>query len=177
MKKSIWTMIPISQSYLCQSMCKPTIASTTTYATQKLIQMLQGDISILRNQWSLDRILIILVIHWKDLILYMTYWQFKIFVYKTMMKEKNKETRYLPNVIIQKDFDLIIKLCHWKKIKKQYSLKLKFFSKSPFFGLATQNTSSLVEFNQHLLENVIKKALEKTPLLNNIIIMVGFSSH
>lgn len=63
MKKSIWTMIPISQSYLCQSIYKPTIANITTYATQKLIQMLQGDISILRNQWSLDRILIILVIH------------------------------------------------------------------------------------------------------------------
>lgn len=37
-------------------------ASTTAHAKQKLIQILQGEISILRQCWGLDRILTVLVI-------------------------------------------------------------------------------------------------------------------
>lgn len=50
----------------------------------------------------------------------MTYWQFKNFAYQTMMKETDKETGSWPGVLFQKDFDMIIKLCLQREIKKRY---------------------------------------------------------
>lgn len=54
--------------------------------------------------------------------------------------------------------------------------KFNLFAKKHIFGLATQSTSNPGKCNLRLLENIIKKAQEKMPLLNSIIMTVSLSS-
>lgn len=92
------------------------------------------------------------------------------------MKEIDKKTRCWPSVIIQKNFDTIIKIYFQKKLKKRYSQEVQSFYKTPSFGLATQSTSSFKEINQRSFKNVIKEAQENVFLLNSIIIAIELSS-
>lgn len=52
-----------SKPHLYQKNCAFAATSTTAYAKQKLIQILQKEISILYQRWRLDKILTVLIIH------------------------------------------------------------------------------------------------------------------
>lgn len=41
-----------------------------------------------------------------------------------MIKKTDKKTRSWPNVIIYTNFDLMIKLCLYKKVEKQYTQEI-----------------------------------------------------
>lgn len=159
-----------------QSIRASAAISSTTHAKQKLVRILRGDIYIPRQRWELDKILKTLVIHRKDPQLRTAYRQFRTFAYQTMMKETDKEIRCWPSVLTQKDFDIMIKLRLQKELEKRYGQEIQTLCKTPSFGLATDSESFPGEVDQHLLENIIKEAQEKAPLLGSMIISVGLSS-
>lgn len=57
--------------------------SSTSYAREKLIRILNGDILIPKQRWGMDRILASLTYHRKDKRLRLFYRQFKLFAFRT----------------------------------------------------------------------------------------------
>ena len=64
---------------------------TTAHARIKLIKILKGNLYIPHQQWSLDRLLVTLVMHQKDPMLRTSYCQFKTLAYQTMLKKTDKK--------------------------------------------------------------------------------------
>lgn len=166
------------QPKTCQrrSIRAPAAISSTTHAKQKLVRILRGNICIPRQRWGLDKILKTLVIHRKDPQLRTAYRQFRTFAYQTMMKETDKEIGCWPGVLTRKDFDIMIKLRLRKELEKRYGQEIQTLCKTPSFGLATDSKSCPGEVDQRPLENIIKEAQEKAPLLGSMIMSVGPSS-
>lgn len=95
------------------------------------------------------------------------------------MRETDKERGSWSGVIICKDFDLMIKLCLQKEVEKQYAQEIQSFYRTPFFRIAIKSISSILsseEIDHRPLENIIKEAQEKAPLLNSKIMAIGPSS-
>ena len=95
----------------------------TSKVKEKLIRILAGDVTIPKQRWSLCRILVTLVYHWKDLRLCSAFCQFSQFAYQTMMTESELKMQW-PEFLLKKDCNLIIWLRFWRKMEKRYNRKV-----------------------------------------------------
>lgn len=148
---------------------------TTENAKLKFIQILKIEILVPKQRWSLEKMLVTLVCHRKNLRLYASYCQFRQFAYQTIMQESAHEGQWL-SVLQQKDWNNILNLGNQCELERHYSQVLQTLYKIPSFGTAsTDNLNRIIDKSQ--LNEIIDVAHIKAPLISSMVFSVGPTSH
>lgn len=91
---------------------------SSNYAKEMLIKILDGQVLIFQQHWSIGKILATLVHHQENKRLWSHYYQFKQFAYHIILIENNKNSRHWPECLIQRNWNLIIYIQAKIKIEK-----------------------------------------------------------
>lgn len=80
-------------------------ACSTTYAREKLVRILNGEVVVPKQQWGIDRIFTTLTYHRKDKWLSSSYRKYKKFAFNTLLRESDKTSTSgrLSGTLTQKD--------------------------------------------------------------------------
>ena len=89
----------------------------TSHAKEKLIKILAEEVLIPKQRWSLCKMLATLVYYRIDPRLCSAFRQFQSFAYQTIMTESEHGGRW-PGFLIQKDCNLMIRLCFRQEMEK-----------------------------------------------------------
>ena len=147
--------------------------SSTSYAREKLIRILNGDVLVPKQRWGIDKILATLTYHRKDKRLRLFYRQFKQFAFCTLLQESDRTSGQLPGALTQKDWDLIIKLQGKSELEKRYRQEIQGLYKTPCFG-AVKTKPGVID--KHLLNDIVKVSINKAPLVSSLVFNVGPTS-
>ena len=90
---------------------------------------------ISKQQWSFRKILATLVYHRKEKKLCSYFHQFRSFAHQMMMTESTKDSRW-PRALMQKDLNLMIRLCFRAEMKKRYGQEVQKLCQTSSFGMA-----------------------------------------
>ena len=146
----------------------------STYAIEKLIRILNGQVYIPQQHWGINRIFATLVAHRNEPRLSIAYWKFKQLSYQTMLIETDKSSGRWPGALTRKDIDLILKLRLQDEIQKRYGKEVQTLCKTSAFGIVTNSCPGEIDWRP--LENIINDARTKAPLLSSLVVSVGPSS-
>ena len=137
-------------------------SSSSSYAREKLVRILNGDIPVPKQRWGMHRILATLTEHRKDPRLRLAYRQFKHFAYQTLLQKDEQ----LSKALFQKNWDTIIKLRAKTEIEKRYCREIQQLCRTPSFGPMNLEPGII---DKQPLENIVAVATEKAPLLSSMV--------
>lgn len=87
-----------------------------------------------------------------------------------MLKELVDSKKCWPTTLKRKDWDLIIELLAKFEIEKRYNQEIQRLCQTKCFEIADQETSGL---NKSPVDNIVKTATKKAPLITSLIMRVG----
>ena len=139
-------------------------STNTVYAKNKLIRILKGDDLIPKQRWGIDKILATLVEHRKDEKLRTPYRLFRLFAYRTIMKESDKFKGRWPKALGKSDWTAIIDLQAQSEVERCYGKEIQDLCKSSAFGMLSDTQPG--QINLTPLENIVQSVTRvKRPFL------------
>ncbi|MCJ1464122.1 hypothetical protein MMC07_002735, partial [Pseudocyphellaria aurata] len=147
----------------------------SSFAKEKLIEILNGDALVPKQRWSLRKILATLMHHRTDKRLWRPFGQLRGFFCETMMKETRRDGRW-PGALRKRDYDTAIRLRFRSEVENRYGQEVHRLCRTSGSAFGSINVATSGGIDLAPLDAIVNQVQFAALLMVNLVQSVGPSS-